>query len=194
MSSRISADVISLRDSLERAEKADSRETIVDILRSLKGVNITLSVLKSTKVSVTVKSVKQKCSEDREIVTLAKELIQKWKEIYNKSKDLEPSAQAEQKSQTPSAPKPAVKTDVVLRNSNLQIDDYPEGRKKILSVFIGIFKELDSDIAEGLGYGIESSLNELHPFGTDIKSYQSKARKLISNLKNNAVIFTIYLE
>jgi hypothetical protein len=84
--SRIESEILIFRQSLEKAMEAhggDEKERILDILKSLKLLTLTPEIIKSTKIGLSVNTIKKKY--DGEVGRLAKELVQIWRNIYNNS-------------------------------------------------------------------------------------------------------------
>lgn len=208
----------------------EPQERILDILKSLKLLTLTPEIIKSTKIGLSVNTIKKKF--DGEVGRLAKELIQNWKKIYNNSQPagaaIGPAATPPEDStavaatEAPStqsgtpddisekssadSPRPAVASDVF---GKLELDSIPEGRRNVRSrdAFTADFSQIiklmttafEPDEADGyarevlvsIARGIELTINNRYSFTSDRENYQTRARKLIFNLKKNKVLSLI---
>ncbi|XP_053563004.1 transcription elongation factor A protein 2 isoform X2 [Bombina bombina] len=70
---------------LERRMSEGSMDRVLELLRELQKFNITIPLLRSTKIGVTVNKVKKKSSEEPEVEELAKTLIKDWKRLLDAS-------------------------------------------------------------------------------------------------------------
>lgn len=79
MSDPVVAKVLLLRKNIERALESDaSAEEVGDIVTALSEVEMSIEMLRSTKIGVTIAAVRKKFP-DEEVGTAAKDMIGKWK-------------------------------------------------------------------------------------------------------------------
>lgn len=74
-----SAKVSSIQKELEKmADSGADQAEALDLLKTLRDIPMDLDILSSTRIGMTVNQLR-KCSEDKEVISLAKSLIKKWK-------------------------------------------------------------------------------------------------------------------
>lgn len=74
-----SAKVSSIQKELEKmADSGASQAPALDLLKTLRDIPMDLDILSSTRIGMTVNQLR-KCSDDKEVISLAKSLIKKWK-------------------------------------------------------------------------------------------------------------------
>uniref|UniRef100_A0A8C5LTJ5 Uncharacterized protein n=1 Tax=Leptobrachium leishanense TaxID=445787 RepID=A0A8C5LTJ5_9ANUR len=69
---------------LEKRVNGESKDHIVDLLKELQRFQMTVPLLRSTRIGVTVNKLKKK-SKDREVGELAKDIIKAWKKLFDSS-------------------------------------------------------------------------------------------------------------
>jgi hypothetical protein len=151
-------EVMQLRDALE---KSNHEESIIDILKSLKRINMSAEMIKSTKIGFVVNTIAKK-HKIPEVTTLSKELVLTWKNTYQSSQSRAGSEanttfgtqkinKLEVKTKEKGSGSAAVNEPSEGRGAcgsapvgyiddelSLQIRHYPEGRKKVMGVLISI--------------------------------------------------------
>ena len=209
MASRIETEMSTLRLSLEKALEAGENETVLDILKALEKLPISIELLKSTKIGNALQDAKKKLVE-AEAGVAAKNLIAKWKKdceaqlAASKSKNVEKAAEKSSSS--------ASTTPSIARSSSCDIedeaaddlyDDLSPIRKTVriqtLNVFFANFGQImdmftqcfklnaNTSISKFLAFNVESSIDALHSSLKDQKLYVNKAKSLAFNLKKNEV-------
>ena len=146
--SRSKNEILQLRQSLDKAgESSDSVgnfilkillesnyhqiESIIDILRVLNDTVVTADIIKTTKIALSVNSIKKKYAHNSEVSALAKSIIQNWKDVYlNSQKGADNGTAVAEQEQPASRPTPPLE-----KNSSDDLDElvapYAEGRKKV---------------------------------------------------------------
>jgi transcription elongation factor S-II len=220
---------------------SQQKERILDILKSLKLLTLTPEIIKSTKIGLSVNTIKKKY--DGEVGRFAKELVQIWRSIYNNSQPQVAPAGAQRGDSTgsvrksavggsaevpPASPSQSRTPDEIGEQSSsagsprptsasegfgkLELDSMPEGRRNVvllISLFFSrqltssqiiklLLAAFEPDEADGyprevlvsIARGIELTINNRYSFTRDRENYQTRARKLIFNLKKNKVLFS----
>jgi transcription elongation factor S-II len=162
------------------------------MLIALSKVEMTIEILRETKIGATVNKVKKLASAGSDCSNLAKDLIVKWKAVAdgNGSKTASSSTSSAVKEE------PKVETPKLSRNPSMtseddggmydaHFDQLPKNRRQIMDIFVAALTKLspNESVAKALGYSIESALNAMFP--TDQKAYVAKFRQLSYNLKRN---------
>jgi len=204
-------DLIDLKDKIIKTnddEKKDgrsnaTRERIKDILIALDKIAVTSSLITKSKLGNTISSIKADYSKsvtgdedkDKEIESIAKDLLLKWKSIMDKKK-----GQQEKKTEKKTIDK-SVKVSATSRsssplsvssnnnnnnnNSNNILLTLSDNRIKIVNAIKEIFKSSTNNESTllNIATSIENAVHNLYP--TDLKQYRNKIVSLNFNLKKN---------
>ncbi|XP_072572455.1 transcription elongation factor A protein 3 isoform X15 [Paramormyrops kingsleyae] len=73
-------DLIRIAKKLDKMVSRNNTEGALDLLKELKGFNMTLKLLQDTRIGMSVNGIRKHCT-DEEVVTLAKILIKNWKRL-----------------------------------------------------------------------------------------------------------------
>lgn len=187
MSSAAEKDILQLKSSLEKALKIEGYSDISDILRALNALPISSELLLSTKIAVSVNEAKKKVPSSESCFELAKELLKKWKKIYDGKAVKEPTKPVEKtvKKSAEAVIKPSASLDA---EEEMEFDKLSPARRQAMDLFKAHLKQSTNEhVAEALAFHIESSIHEMLPYHEDSKAYASKVRSLASNLKRNEV-------
>lgn len=210
-------EVIELKSALEKSVADNDSDRSLDVLKCLQKVDINIDILKKTKIGAVVNDAKRKLTNSESGI-IAKELIAKWKKIYEAStKTVAEKTTEESKSssstvqsiqqedsktndskeeiiteqqpveETKETDKPIDKSMSSDDHETHHINNLIEVRRKVVDSLKESLQgpNVSSQIAIALAVGIEASINSLHPYHVDSKSYGAKARKLAFNLKKN---------
>jgi transcription elongation factor S-II len=181
------------------------------MLIALSKVEMSLEILRETKIGATVNKVKKLAQAGSSSGTLAKDLVSKWKAVADANGSAPSSKQAQQPSSSSlsSAAKEPLKKDSekspkdtpeLSRQSSVassvasmeddgeleaHYDQLPKNRRQIMDIFVQNLTKFAPNIsvAKALAYSIESALNA--QFYDDQKAYTAKFRQLSYNLKRN---------
>lgn len=75
-------DLIRIAKKLDKMVSRNNTEGAIDLLRELKGFNMTLKLLQETRIGMSVNSIRKHCT-DEEVIALAKVLIKDWKRLLD---------------------------------------------------------------------------------------------------------------
>ncbi|XP_076594425.1 transcription elongation factor A protein 3 isoform X1 [Chaetodon auriga] len=75
-------DLIRIAKKLDKMVSRNNTEGALDLLRELKGLNMTLKLLQETRIGMSVNSIRKHCT-DEEVIALAKVLIKDWKRLLD---------------------------------------------------------------------------------------------------------------
>ncbi|XP_041648378.1 transcription elongation factor A protein 3 isoform X2 [Cheilinus undulatus] len=75
-------DLIRIAKKLDKMVSRNNTEGAIDLLRELKGFNMTLKLLQETRIGMSVNGIRKHCT-DEEVVALAKVLIKDWKRLLD---------------------------------------------------------------------------------------------------------------
>ncbi|XP_047217550.1 transcription elongation factor A protein 3 isoform X3 [Girardinichthys multiradiatus] len=75
-------DLIHIAKKLDKMVSRNNTEGAIDLLKELKGFNMTLKLLQETRIGMSVNSIRKHC-RDEEVVSLAKLLIKEWKRLLD---------------------------------------------------------------------------------------------------------------
>ncbi|XP_015236288.1 PREDICTED: pollen-specific leucine-rich repeat extensin-like protein 2 isoform X2 [Cyprinodon variegatus] len=75
-------DLIRIAKKLDKMVSRNNTEGAVDLLKELKGFNMTLKLLQETRIGMSVNSIRKHC-RDEDVVSLAKVLIKEWKRLLD---------------------------------------------------------------------------------------------------------------
>jgi len=192
-----------LKVSLVKKTDADSTGSEVeDVLKALGKVEMTIELLRSTKVGKSVVNAAKKYGKDTTTGVLADSIVAAWKVVAENAKK-SPAATAAPKSGGISAklesnrlPAKAASADAgaiageaaaLPGITDDQLDCLSDVRRKILGVFSDRLKAhcVNASIANFLAYTIEGSVNKMRNADFDRPAYTAKARSLAFNLKQN---------
>ncbi|XP_034730647.1 transcription elongation factor A protein 3 isoform X1 [Etheostoma cragini] len=81
-------DLIRIAKKLDKMVSRNNTEGAIDLLRELKGFNMTLKLLQETRIGMSVNSIRKHCT-DEEVIALAKILIKDWKRLLDSEKPSE---------------------------------------------------------------------------------------------------------
>lgn len=213
--SRINTEVLQLKASLEKAVSSDElSEQVLDVFNALAGVQMTPDILASTKIAIAVNDAKKKLSESDKAYAVAKDLMKKWKKIYEaaaksesktvgksegkadakgeaKSEDRfkDEAVKSVSKEESKAAPRSVAHSKSEDADEEIDFDVLPSVRRNALELFKAQLKlNVDNEsVAGSLAFHIESSIDALIPYNSDAKAYTAKVRSLASNLKRNEV-------
>ena len=101
---------------------------MLDILHVLKDSIVTSDLIKDTKIGRVVHAAKKKYATDQTISDLAKEIIQNWKQIYEKAQ-----SQSSQEAYLKKVNSPSTACSVLESNELTDhiVVDLPDARKKV---------------------------------------------------------------
>ncbi|XP_006795975.2 transcription elongation factor A protein 3 [Neolamprologus brichardi] len=80
-------DLIRIAKKLDKMVSRNNTEGAIDLLKELKGVNMTLKLLQETRIGMSVNGIRKHCT-DEEVIALAKVLIKDWKRLLGTHTDL----------------------------------------------------------------------------------------------------------
>lgn len=75
-------DLIRIAKKLDKMVSRNNTEGALDLLRELKGFNMTLKLLQETRIGMSVNGIRKHCT-DEEVIALAKVLIKDWKRLLD---------------------------------------------------------------------------------------------------------------
>ncbi|KAM7420488.1 hypothetical protein PAMA_014957 [Pampus argenteus] len=75
-------DLIRIAKKLDKMVSRNNTDGAMDLLRALKGFNMTLKLLQETRIGMSVNSIRKHCT-DEEVIALAKVLIKDWKRLLD---------------------------------------------------------------------------------------------------------------
>ncbi|XP_050932054.1 transcription elongation factor A protein 3 isoform X6 [Lates calcarifer] len=75
-------DLIRIAKKLDKMVSRNNTEGAMDLLRELKGFNMTLKLLQETRIGMSVNGIRKHCT-DEEVIALAKVLIKDWKRLLD---------------------------------------------------------------------------------------------------------------
>ncbi|XP_043972436.1 transcription elongation factor A protein 3 isoform X2 [Gambusia affinis] len=75
-------DLIRIAKKLDKMVSRNNTEGAIDLLKELKGFNMTLKLLQETRIGMSVNNVRKHC-RDEEVISLAKVLIKEWKRLLD---------------------------------------------------------------------------------------------------------------
>ncbi|XP_044064083.1 transcription elongation factor A protein 3 isoform X11 [Siniperca chuatsi] len=81
-------DLIRIAKKLDKMVSRNNTEGAMDLLRELKGFNMTLRLLQETRIGMSVNGIRKHCT-DEEVIALAKVLIKDWKRLLDSEKPSE---------------------------------------------------------------------------------------------------------
>ncbi|XP_049440805.1 transcription elongation factor A protein 3 isoform X4 [Epinephelus fuscoguttatus] len=81
-------DLIRIAKKLDKMVSRNNTEGAMDLLRELKGFNMTLKLLQETRIGMSVNGIRKHCT-DEEVIALAKVLIKDWKRLLDSEKPSE---------------------------------------------------------------------------------------------------------
>ncbi|XP_031154642.1 transcription elongation factor A protein 3 isoform X7 [Sander lucioperca] len=81
-------DLIRIAKKLDKMVSRNNTEGAMDLLRELKGFNMTLKLLQETRIGMSVNGIRKHCT-DEEVIALAKILIKDWKRLLDSEKPSE---------------------------------------------------------------------------------------------------------
>ncbi|XP_042346421.1 transcription elongation factor A protein 3 isoform X2 [Plectropomus leopardus] len=81
-------DLIRIAKKLDKMVSRNNTEGAMDLLRELKGFNMTLKLLQETRIGMSVNGIRKHCT-DEEVIALAKVLIKDWKRLLDSEKPTE---------------------------------------------------------------------------------------------------------
>lgn len=173
----MSAEVLQFKASLEKAIQKNAHEEIFDILTALNGVGMTADLLAQTKVAIVVNEAKKKLPEGDRGFSLAKDMMKRWKKVYEKESGAKEEVKSSKKEVEPK------KEDA---DEEMEFTQLPPMRKNALDLFTGHLKlSTNARVASSLAFHIEASIDAILPYNADAKAYSAKVRSLAANLKRN---------
>jgi len=208
--SRVEAEILGLRKSLDKALTNASGDGGVEVevgemMQALSEVEMTLELLRSTKIGVTVAAVKKRYP-DAKIGNLAKDMIALWKELVptkaapavqsggSGSGSGSNSATASKLTTIGGAAAAAAAAAVIdisptPSHADPRYEALPPPRKKIVDLLAEKLKmsatEANAIAAEFMACTIETGIHNMFDSDSDKANYATKARSLLHNLKNN---------
>uniref|UniRef100_A0A3B5AU19 Transcription elongation factor n=1 Tax=Stegastes partitus TaxID=144197 RepID=A0A3B5AU19_9TELE len=78
-------DLIRIAKKLDKMVSRNNTEGAMDLLKELKGFNMTLKLLQETRIGMSVNGIRKHCT-DEEVIALAKVLIKDWKRLLDPDK------------------------------------------------------------------------------------------------------------
>jgi transcription elongation factor S-II len=200
------SEVASLKSSLEKLIASNGTHSeIGDVLEAFTEVEMTMAILRSTKVGKSIAEVLKKYGKDCEIGKRADTIITQWKGIAEASKKLEKVGETKPgvvsiasklldnrktttitSSSSSSSSSPRDNEDSVAGIGDV-FGDLSDLRQKFLTAFANRLKPHVPDIAIAnvLAYKIEGSIHKMHNSEYSRDEYTVKARSLTFNLKQN---------
>lgn len=88
-------DLIRIAKKLDKMVSRNNTEGAMDLLKELKGFNMTLKLLQETRIGMSVNGIRKHCT-DEEVISLAKVLIKDWKRLLDSGRS-HPEKAAEMK-------------------------------------------------------------------------------------------------
>jgi hypothetical protein len=209
---KMRSEVMELKKSIEKSMADSDYEYLLDTLKVtllfdcsqhifiivvvykqiLQRCQLTASVIKKTKIDATLADVKKTMSSVVRSSSVISSIREQVKGLLKEIKRISPHDKA--------PPSPANDDTVSTASSKHSADgsDNREHRQKIVELIVealSIGCDESSDRSELiqvrlLASGIEHAINNIHPFGSNPKQYNAKARTLVFNIKKNEVRFT----
>jgi len=173
-------EVLSIRKQLEKMTETKDTTQALDLLKNLGKLDITLTILTSTRIGMTVNALR-KSSTDEETQTVAKTLIKAWKKLVPESAEKKEEKKEEKKREE----KP-VKESSTPSRGNYNLDEVRSSCRKLLLNAIkgegelpeGCSDEKCQDIATDLEEAIYAQFKQTNP------KYKNQVRSRIFNLKD----------
>jgi len=207
--------VLELAKSLTKAQDKSESSDVLSILESLEEVEMTIKLLKDSKLGRTVNDITKSVAykHDKDIQATSKRLVSKWKEMVasksskkrlrtGKPKRAEPKSSTRSQSDessvtTKSEPASSASTESASSGAGYLRADYDwstgdRTRDKMISKFISVLKpEVDTEeycCFMKVSADIEEELGAL--YGSNTEQYIAKYRDLHFNLKRNGELCT----
>uniref|UniRef100_A0A3Q4M259 Transcription elongation factor A (SII), 3 n=1 Tax=Neolamprologus brichardi TaxID=32507 RepID=A0A3Q4M259_NEOBR len=168
-------DLIRIAKKLDKMVSRNNTEGAIDLLKELKGVNMTLKLLQETRIGMSVNGIRKHCT-DEEVIALAKVLIKDWKRLLGTHTDLH----APKTPTTPTSPmSPSFSSPGGPLSPHLTTGD--SIRDKCIEMLAAALRT-DS---EALDFALDSVIAHIYQEikATDMK-YKNRVRSRISNLKD----------
>ncbi|KAG7469132.1 hypothetical protein MATL_G00125690 [Megalops atlanticus] len=99
-------DLIRIAKKLDKMVSRNNTEGALDLLRELKGFNMTLKLLQDTRIGMSVNGIRKHCT-DEQVVSLAKILIKNWKRLLESAQSQREEKTSEKSNGTESGNPPA---------------------------------------------------------------------------------------
>ncbi|XP_036395318.1 transcription elongation factor A protein 3 isoform X7 [Megalops cyprinoides] len=99
-------DLIRIAKKLDKMVSRNNTEGALDLLRELKGFNMTLKLLQDTRIGMSVNGIRKHCTDDQ-VVSLAKILIKNWKRLLESAQSQREEKASEKSNGTESGNPPA---------------------------------------------------------------------------------------
>jgi len=210
----VEEDVRNIRKNLEKYEDnidlLTSASTL-DMLKSLRDMDITVDMLKSTRIGVTVAKVKKHAPNKSESFKIARDLVASWKKTVDKAKNDAKSNHTSKNSNgskdktalsSSSTPSSSSKKSSAYNNASANANNatenninpsqafaaLAENRKKMATLFLSTLetsKNTSKESPLSVAIGIEAAIHAKYPINTNAKEYQKKVKHLVGSLKKN---------
>uniref|UniRef100_A0A3Q0RY19 Transcription elongation factor n=1 Tax=Amphilophus citrinellus TaxID=61819 RepID=A0A3Q0RY19_AMPCI len=184
-------DLIRIAKKLDKMVSRNNTEGAIDLLKELKGVNMTLKLLQETRIGMSVNGIRKHCT-DEEVIALAKVLIKDWKRLLGTRTVMKDGKDSS--SRPPQAPKtPTTPTSPMSPSFSSPGGPLPPHlatgdsiRDKCIEMLAAAL-HTDNDYKD-FGANCESMAAEIEDHilqmsSTDMK-YKNRVRSRISNLKD----------
>jgi len=186
-----------LKESLSKELNNDdgSSERCLDLLKCLDESFVDIKVLSETLVGTTVS--KLKSNENKEVASMAKSLVKKWKQVAKKSGKVTTKSVQKVSSTASSIKKPPVVASAETEDPSSEWDHLSPHRANMAKKFNQIFKSSEASLTKSginstalaslcksRATEVEESINNQSK--GDRSAYSSKIRTLIFNLKKNS--------
>uniref|UniRef100_A0A668TSP6 Uncharacterized protein n=1 Tax=Oreochromis aureus TaxID=47969 RepID=A0A668TSP6_OREAU len=180
-------DLIRIAKKLDKMVSRNNTEGAIDLLKELKGVNMTLKLLQETRIGMSVNGIRKHCT-DEEVIALAKVLIKDWKRLLGTHSDLHAyysvftasKSEAPKTPTTPSSPmSPSFSSPGGPLSPHLATGD--SIRDKCIEMLAAALRTDSEAEAFALDSVIAHIYQEIK--ATDMK-YKNRVRSRISNLKD----------
>uniref|UniRef100_A0A3P8PNC8 Transcription elongation factor A (SII), 3 n=1 Tax=Astatotilapia calliptera TaxID=8154 RepID=A0A3P8PNC8_ASTCA len=179
-------DLIRIAKKLDKMVSRNNTEGAIDLLKELKGVNMTLKLLQETRIGMSVNGIRKHCT-DEEVIALAKVLIKDWKRLLGTHTDLHAyyssKSEAPKTPTTPTSPmSPSFSSPGGPLSPHLATGD--SIRDKCIEMLAAALRT-DNDYRE-FGANCEGMAAEIedHILQTTDMKYKNRVRSRISNLKD----------
>jgi len=175
---------LSIRKSLEKMTGEDSDQTqALDLLNTLGGLKINLSILTNTRIGMTVNALR-KSSKDEEIIAVAKSLIKTWKKFVPDSS--EKKSETPKPKETPKEEKKDKRDDERSKANSFSGDEVRSRCRNLLLAAIkgeaGLPEGISEDSIEELATSLEEEI--FRQFKSTNPKYKNHVRSRIFNLKD----------
>ncbi|XP_018610343.1 transcription elongation factor A protein 3 isoform X3 [Scleropages formosus] len=110
-------DLVRIAKKLDKMVSRNNTEGALDLLKELKGFNMTLKLLQDTRIGMSVNGIRKHCT-DEEVITLAKILIKNWKKLLESTHSQKTDRPGDKNRRDPSKATAGKDEGLVLRPSS----------------------------------------------------------------------------